>query len=207
VPQLPRCTLSHGHAKAHHTANHCVLLNIVRYADAFKEEFVWPVALAEAEGFTPGKEAIRLLEVVKTMKPTVLIGASGVTGAFTEEVVEAMAAYQKHPVIFPLSNPTSLSEATPADIVEWTNGNALIAAGSPTPPVSYGDTTITIGQGNNVYIFPAVGLASLVCKTREVVSALASCHFFGFPRIESCLQHPSVTPRETYSCQMCPPFL
>ena len=114
------------------------------------------------------------LEVVKRVRPTILIGTSGQAGAFTESVVREMANNTRRPVIFPLSNPTSKSEATPADIVNWTQGRALIATGSPFSPVNYADRVIRIGQCNNAFIFPGVGLGVLASGARRVTDAMFS---------------------------------
>jgi len=149
--------------------------------DAHKREFAWPQAMAEAHGMAKGSK--RDLEtVVRVMKPTVLIGTSGEPGTFTEGVIRAMAASVERPVIFPMSNPTSKTEAHPRDIMEWTDGRALIATGSPFDPVTHGGRTFRIGQGNNAYVFPGVGLGALVSQTREVTdemfaaAALALAH-------------------------------
>ena len=108
-----------------------------------------------------------LYDVVANVKPTTLIGVSGQAGAFTEEVVRAMAAGVDRPVIFPLSNPTSRSEATPHDLTVWTDGRALIGAGSPFPPVEWNGVTRPVDQTNNSYVFPGVGLGVLaVAATR-----------------------------------------
>ncbi|GLQ99774.1 NAD-dependent malic enzyme [Dyella mobilis] len=115
---------------------------------------------------------IGLLEVVRNAKPTVLIGVSGQTGAFTEQVVRAMAQGVAHPVIFPLSNPTSRSEAVPQQIVEWTDGRALIGTGSPFSPVPWQGREIPIDQTNNSYVFPGVGLGVLAAQARRVTDAM-----------------------------------
>src|SRR6185437_7412727 len=104
---------------------------------------------------------IGLAEVVGRVHPTILIGTSTQHGAFTEPIVREMAAHVDRPVILPMSNPTSLSEATPADLLSWTGGRALIATGSPFGPVTYQGVTYQIGQANNALIFPGLGLGAL----------------------------------------------
>ena len=111
---------------------------------------------------------ISLLDVIENAHPTILIGVSTVGGAFTEEIVTRMAQYVKRPVIFPLSNPTSLSEAHPADLIKWTKGEAIIATGSPFDPVEYQNKVYPIAQCNNVYIFPGVGLGLIASKASTV---------------------------------------
>jgi malate dehydrogenase (oxaloacetate-decarboxylating) len=110
-----------------------------------------------------------LLDTVRHGGVTVLIGTSGQSGCFTREVVEAMAANSERPVILPLSNPTDQAEALPKDIYKWTGGRALVATGSPFPPVKQDGKKIRIGQCNNVFIFPGVGLGVLVTGAREVL--------------------------------------
>jgi malate dehydrogenase (oxaloacetate-decarboxylating) len=107
-----------------------------------------------------------LLGVVENVHPSVMIGVTGVPGIFTEEVVRAMAAATDHPIIMPLSNPTSRAEATATDVVEWTDGRALVATGSPFDPVVHDGVTHVISQSNNSYIFPGVGLG--VCAVRAM---------------------------------------
>jgi malate dehydrogenase (oxaloacetate-decarboxylating) len=102
------------------------------------------------------------------LRPSVLVGVTGAAGAFGEAVVRAMAAHAPRPVIFPLSNPTSHSEARPSDLLAWTAGRALVATGSPFAPVSHAGRTVRIGQANNAFIFPGVGLGALVAQAREV---------------------------------------
>ncbi len=111
---------------------------------------------------------VGLEEVINKVEATVLIGLSTVKGIFSESIVREMARKTKRPIIFPLSNPTSRSEAKPSDLLAWTEGRALIATGSPFAPVKYGGRSIEIAQCNNVFIFPAVGLALLASDARRV---------------------------------------
>lgn len=115
---------------------------------------------------------IDLLDVVGNARPTTLIGVSGQAGAFTEEIVRTMARHVDRPIIFPLSNPTSRCEAVPQQIIEWTEGRALVGTGSPYPPVQYSDRTIAIDQTNNSYIFPGVGLGVLAGEARRVTDGM-----------------------------------
>jgi malate dehydrogenase (oxaloacetate-decarboxylating) len=140
-------------------------------SDEHKRPFAWPPALAEKHGLGKGRPR-DLMAVVRAVKPTVLIGTSGEPGTFTELIVREMASHVERPVIFPMSNPTSKSEAKPVDIVNWTGGRALIATGSPFDPVPYGGRTIRIGQGNNAFVFPGVGLGVLVSEAREVTDGM-----------------------------------
>lgn len=110
-----------------------------------------------------------LSRVIKEAKVTVLIGTSGQRGSFTREVVNAMLSNSARPVILPLSNPTDKSEADPKDLYAWTNGQALVATGSPFAPVVHGNQTIRIGQCNNVFVFPGVGLGVLASGAKEVL--------------------------------------
>ncbi len=111
-------------------------------------------------------DRVGLVDAIKLASPTILLGCSTVFGAFTREVVEAMTASCERPMIFPLSNPTSRMEAMPADVLEWSNGRALVATGSPAAPVEYNGTTYTIGQANNVLVFPGIGLGIIVAGAR-----------------------------------------
>jgi malic enzyme len=102
------------------------------------------------------------------VEPTILIGTSGTQGAFTERAIRQMAAATRTPIVFPLSNPTSKSEATPADVLRWTGGRALVATGSPFGPVDVGGAARLIGQANNVFIFPGVGLGAIASRASEI---------------------------------------
>jgi malate dehydrogenase (oxaloacetate-decarboxylating) len=111
---------------------------------------------------------ISLLDVVSNAGITVLAGVSAQPGAFTEEIVREMARHTPHPVIFPLSNPTSQSEAAPADLLRWTDGRALVGTGSPFAPVEINGKSIRIAQVNNSYIFPGLALGILVSRAKRV---------------------------------------
>jgi malic enzyme len=115
---------------------------------------------------------ITLEEVITNAKITVLLGTSGQPGTFTQSVVEAMGRNADIPLIFPLSNPTSKTEALPKDIYEWTEGKAIVVTGSPFDDVVSGDQTFRIGQGNNVFIFPGVGLGALAAQATLITSEM-----------------------------------
>ncbi|WP_158751008.1 NAD-dependent malic enzyme [Acidobacterium sp. S8] len=115
---------------------------------------------------------ITLLDVIRNVKPTVLIGVSGQGGAFTEQVVREMAKHSARPVIFPLSNPTSRSEATPQDLINWTEGRALVGTGSPFDPVEVGGKKIHIAQTNNSYIFPGLALGIIASRSKHVTDTM-----------------------------------
>ncbi|MFC6211388.1 NAD-dependent malic enzyme [Rahnella sp. LAC-M12] len=115
---------------------------------------------------------ISLQDVVHNSKPTILIGVSGQPGLFTEEIIREMHHNCHHPIIMPLSNPTSRAEARPQDVIAWTEGAALMATGSPFAPVHYQDRTYPIPQCNNAYIFPGLGLGILAAKARRVTDGM-----------------------------------
>jgi malate dehydrogenase (oxaloacetate-decarboxylating) len=130
-----------------------------------------------------GESPISLADVIHNLRPAVLIGTSAIAGAFTREIVREMTSYAKRPIIFPLSNPTVKSEATPDDLIEWSEGRALIATGSPFPPVEYRGRRIPISQCNNAFIFPGLALGVLASRATRVsdgmfmaaATALAEC--------------------------------
>ncbi|QNI33528.1 NAD-dependent malic enzyme [Alloacidobacterium dinghuense] len=126
----------------------------------------------EVQSWRPPSGEISLLDVVRNVKPSVLIGVSGQTGAFTQEAVREMAKHTARPVIFPLSNPTSRSEATPQDLMDWTEGRALIGTGSPFPPVNVNGKTFHVAQTNNSYIFPGLALGIIASKSRHVTDTM-----------------------------------
>jgi len=115
---------------------------------------------------------VGLADVIGHIDATILIGLSTVGGAFSETIVRAMAGKVERPIIFPLSNPTSKSEATPDDLIRWTDGGALVATGSPFAPVNYEGRKIPIAQCNNVYIFPAVGLGVVASTARRITGPM-----------------------------------
>ncbi|MEB4782038.1 NAD-dependent malic enzyme [Paenibacillus jamilae] len=115
---------------------------------------------------------ISLLEVIRRVKPTIMIGTSGVAGAFSEEIVKEMAKHTERPIIMPMSNPTPLAEATPEDLIHWTDGKALIATGSPFEPVIYNNITFEIGQSNNAFVFPGLGLGAIVVKSKIITDSM-----------------------------------
>ena len=112
------------------------------------------------------------VDAVRSLKPTAILGLSGQPGAFTREVIEAMAAVNERPIVFSLSNPTSNSECTAEQAYAWSEGRAIFASGSPFDPVEVGSRTFVPGQGNNVYIFPGVGLGAIISGARHVTDEM-----------------------------------
>jgi malate dehydrogenase (oxaloacetate-decarboxylating) len=132
-----------------------------------KKKYARPAVSNETAGSS-------FLDVVRNIHPTILIGTSGQRGAFSEDIIREMARHADRPVIFPLSNPTSKSEATPGELLNWTDGRALIATGSPFPPTSHNGKLIRFGQCNNAFIFPGVGLGVIASGARRVTDAMFS---------------------------------
>ncbi len=126
----------------------------------------------ETAGWAGASGSIGLAEVVARARPTILIGTSTQPGAFSEPIVRTMAASTERPVILPLSNPTSLCEALPEDLVAWTDGRALVATGSPFPPVHHDGTEHVIAQANNALVFPGLGLGVSVVRARRVSTGM-----------------------------------
>ncbi|MED3611010.1 oxaloacetate-decarboxylating malate dehydrogenase [Bacillus wiedmannii] len=136
-------------------------------------DFQIPYARKEAKVSEWKKnDMIGLTEVVKHVKPTILIGTSTVAGAFKEEIIKEMASHVERPIILPMSNPTPLAEAKPADLIEWTEGRALVATGSPFEPVTYNGVTYVIGQSNNALIFPGLGLGTIVVRASVMTDGM-----------------------------------
>ena len=136
------------------------------------------------------------LDAVRTLKPTAILGLSGQPGTFTKEVVEAMAEINERPIIFALSNPTSMAECTAEQAYAWSDGRAVFASGSPFDPVKYDNQTFVPGQGNNAYIFPGVGLGAIVSEARVITDEmfLAAAHSLANLVTESDLERGRVYP-------------
>jgi malate dehydrogenase (oxaloacetate-decarboxylating) len=124
------------------------------------------IPYARVDSEWDGKDHSDILSVIKEVKPHVLIGTSTKPKAFTKEIVQEMASHVERPIIFPLSNPTRLHEADPKDISEWTKGKALIATGSPFPPVTYDGNEYEIAECNNSTCFPGIGLGCVLSRSR-----------------------------------------
>jgi malate dehydrogenase (oxaloacetate-decarboxylating) len=126
----------------------------------------WSRASIDIKGST--RDSIGLAEVIRQVRPTMLIGTSGMAGAFTEAIVRDMARHTDRPIIFPLSSPPPLVEATPADLIAWTDGRALIATGSPFTPVTHKGVTHVIGQAESAMLYPGLGLGAIVSRSRLI---------------------------------------
>jgi len=126
----------------------------------------------EVRGWRQANGDISLLDVVRNARPSVLIGVSGQAGAFTEAVVREMASHTDRPIIFPLSNPTSRSEAVPQDVMDWTEGRALVGTGTAFDPVNVRGRKVRIAQTNNSYIFPGLALGIVASKARRVTDSM-----------------------------------
>lgn len=137
--------------------------------DDHKRDLAWPAELAAAKGLDGSSGLEAVLEVVQ---PTVLIGTTGQPGIFSESIIRAMASHVDRPVVMALSNPTAKSEAIPADVFRWTDGRALMVTGSPFDAVEFGGKTLHVSQGNNVYVFPGVGLGAIVTGARKVTDGM-----------------------------------
>lgn len=136
----------------------------------FQQRLVTP--RESVKGWDTDPSSISLMDVVRHVHPTVLVGVSGQPGLFSEEIVKEMHRHCPRPIIMPLSNPTSRAEAAPQDLIAWTQGAALIATGSPFAPVFYQDQLYDIAQCNNAYIFPGLGLGILAAKARRVTEGM-----------------------------------
>ena len=138
-----------------------------------KREVARPLARCAADGFVlDGARRPSLLDTVRVLRPTILLGATGMPGTFDAAVIEALAAGAERPIVMPLSNPTSASEAMPADVIRWSGGRAIVATGSPFTAVEHGGRRHEIGQANNVFVFPGLGLGAIVAEARTMPDRL-----------------------------------
>nr|WP_252722099.1 malolactic enzyme [Treponema socranskii] len=139
-----------------------------------------PFARKRSE-FADAVNLTSLTKAVMAIRPTILVGTSTTPGTFTEEIVRAMASWCEHPIIFPLSNPTELAEATASDLIHWSDGRAMVATGIPADPVEYKGVTYTIGQANNALIYPGLGLGSIAVNSKLVTDEMisAAAHSLG----------------------------
>ncbi|GAA1908395.1 NAD-dependent malic enzyme [Streptantibioticus ferralitis] len=154
----------------------CVARHGLLTQDMAMRDFQDPYARAadEVAGWSRDTDlgGISLAELVHQVKPTVLIGTSGQGGAFTEPLIREMAASVDRPIILPMSNPTPLAEATPAQLLEWTDGRALVATGSPFAPVTHRSTVYQIGQANNAFVFPGLSLGAIVAQATGITDGM-----------------------------------
>ena len=149
------------------------IISADRELDDYKRELAWPEDMAASLQLND-EQRRTLQRVVAAYQPTVLIGASGQGGAFDEETVRTMAGATETPIILPMSNPTAISEATPEYVLRWTEGRALVATGSPFDDVNMRGGMQRIGQANNVFIFPGIGLGTIVSGATEVTDSMIS---------------------------------
>ncbi len=140
--------------------------DLADYQQPFAQEW------AAVEGFASTDGPTALPAVVSGARPSVLIGVSGQPGLFTEEIIRSMTRGADHPIVLPLSNPTNRAEATPGDLLDWTEGKALIATGSPFGEVTFGGQTRAIAQSNNIYVFPGLGLGALAARATSITDAM-----------------------------------
>ncbi|MFC6259808.1 malolactic enzyme [Levilactobacillus fujinensis] len=178
LDELKRAGLSEDEARQHFYAvdKQGLLFNDSPDLTAAQKDFT-----RDRSEFSNADDLTTLAAVVKTVHPTVLIGTSTQPGTFTEDIVKDMATHTDRPIIFPLSNPTKLAEATAEDLIKWTDGKALIATGIPASDVTYQGTTYHIGQGNNALMYPGLGFGLIASKAKvlngETLSA--ACHALG----------------------------
>jgi malic enzyme len=162
-----------------------------------KREFAVNPGLVASWGISG--DTIDLADVVKGQLPSILIGVTGKPGSITEVMIRTMAGAHDRPIVMPLSNPTKNTEAAPADIIRWSDGRALVATGSPFDPVSHDGETHRIGQANNVFVFPGIGLGAIVARARAITvemflaAARALADFVGDDRLKAGALFPPIT--------------
>ena len=140
-------------------------------AEPHKRELMLPSAVLSELGLDPSAN-LTPLEEIRAVKPTILVGATARAGTFTQELLECMARHVERPIIFALSNPTSKAECTAEEALRWTNGRAIVATGSPFADVEYGGERRVIGQANNVFVFPGVGLGAAIAEAAEITTEM-----------------------------------
>ena len=148
---------------------------LVRQGGAIRDPYKRDVAMrseAMAQYGLDEAGTLDLREVIRRVKPTVLVGTTASPGLFTEQTVQEMGRHVDRPVILPFSNPTSKCECTPAEAIAWSDGRAIVATGSPFEPTRYKGRTHICGQGNNVFVFPGVGLGSILAELSEIPDAV-----------------------------------
>jgi malic enzyme len=184
-----------------------LLVDDGRLEDAYKRELAWTQAGARAFGLdAPGARGLH--EVVRKYRPSILIGVSGLGGAFDEPLVREMARHVERPVIFPSSNPSTNSEAVPADLYTWTGCRCLVATGSPFRDVECGGRRYRVGQGNNVFVFPGLGLGALAVNARKVTAGMTNAASKSLAsqvtegELAAGLLFPAVSRLRAVSCQV-----
>lgn len=140
-------------------------------AESQKREFAWDEDDLQAAGLA-GEGPFDLLTVIHTVRPTILIGTTGTPGGFTEPAIREMSRHVERPVVLPLSNPTSRTECSPTEALEWSDGRAIVATGSPFPPVTHHGRRHAVGQANNVFIFPGLGLGAVMAEAHEITDSM-----------------------------------
>jgi len=161
--------------------------------DLTAEQRVYAQPRDRVSAWLSGRDGIGLADVIGKIDATVLIGLSTARGAFTEAIVREMGRKVERPIIFPLSNPTSKSEATAEDLIRWTDGRALIATGSPFAPVQYDGRKIPIAQCNNIFIFPAMGLGVVAARARRVTDSMILAAARALGETSPALRDPSAS--------------
>jgi malate dehydrogenase (oxaloacetate-decarboxylating) len=144
----------------------------------------------EFPNFPRTDDVIDLLSVIKHVKPNVLIGCSTRPGSFTKEIVQEMASHVERPIIFPLSNPTRLHEAQPNDINEWTKGKALIATGSPFPPIHHDGKEYDVAECNNCLVYPGLGLGCVLSRATRCTDEMIVAAAHGVAELSPALKDP-----------------